>query len=178
MSGCGSGFSCGSVGCSGSCSSLCLQGVLAAFLLRCRLGGLNGLGCPCGADGVAAVGFGHHRPHDFPHEGGELSCHGDLRFLPCLAARGELAPSLMQSILTAPGDFDDLTPVCFWDGLLSCGELLADLRRQAVVLGALIRSPPHGHPCGAACGSLFRPHARGLSSVWTSRPKYNSSLLI
>lgn len=97
--------------------------------------------------------------HDFPDKGGQLPCHGDLHLLPCLAAGGELAPAFMESVLAAPGDLDDLTSMGFGDGLLSGGEFLADLRGQTVVLGALIRSPPHGSltPAGQPAAVCLGP---------------------
>ena len=47
----------------------------------------------------------------------------------------------MESVLTTPGDLDDLTTVCFGDGFLPCGEFLAYFRGQPIVLCAFIEDP-------------------------------------
>ena len=122
------------------CGLPCFQGVVAAFLFGRPTVGSDGFSTR-GACCVCAIGQGCDGSHDFPNERGQLSRHGDLDLLSRLAACGEFASTLMQTVLAAPGDLLHLAAVSFGDGFLSSGEFLADLRRQSIVLGTLVEDP-------------------------------------
>lgn len=137
------------------CVSFGVEGVGAAFLFGCGFGFDNGVFTPCGVGDVAAIGQGCGDAHDFPDKGGELTSHGDLHLLSCLAAGGELAPAFMESVLAAPGDLDDLTSVGFGNGFLAGGEFLADFGWQAIVLGAFVEDPAQVAVAAFGDGSLY-----------------------
>ncbi|MFN9952145.1 MAG: hypothetical protein ACK55I_03530, partial [bacterium] len=90
---------------------------------------------------MGAVGQRRGEAHHLPDEGGQLAREGDLHFLPRLAVGGELAPSLVQPVLAAPGEFLHCAAMGFGDGFLPGREFLADLGRQSVVLRAFVEDP-------------------------------------